>query len=186
MAEISPNLKTLFKFTVPFYNARLFPVPNALLRYIIFYYNAELFQMSMHCCAFPTPKTMLKYTPSFYNAAIIPFLSWKSSQIYRALLRCWAIPIPITLMWYILLFYIAEHFATSIHCWALSCFLDCYTFPNLNTMLRDTMSCYIAELLPILEPYWAFSKLKNLLRQIAPFPLLSCTQAWFSAEKHPI
>ena len=63
--------------------------------------------------------------------------------------------------------YIAEGYTVSLHCWVVL---------NPMTTLRHVLSCYIAEVFPILENYWCLHCLFTLLRR---------SQSWSIAGLNP-
>ena len=88
--------------------------------------------------------------------------------VYANLLLCWSTPCFITLL---------NETPTISHCWAI---------PNPNTLLRYTLSYYIAMQTPISVPCWAIPNANTLLRYTQLITLLSKSQFQHIAELYPI
>ena len=136
-------------------------VPNikTLLSYYLSCYFAALLSFLKHCWERYCLIRLLR-RPRFWNIA----------DVHRVLLNCSSVPHLKTLLRLIYSSYTDEKFPIAEKCWRISClvamlscsqfwnfadaysiYLHCWEFPNLETMLTHTLSCYIAELIPILK-----------------------------------
>ena len=135
-----------------------------------FWNFVEVYPVLLHFRAFPNFETVLIYTPSFHIAEKSPTLKY-----------CWCIPCPATLLSCSQFWNFADVYHIFLHCWKFSTlkvcwgntyllilllcspsydiasadliFLRCWDVPKIGTLLRYTLSCYIAKLFPILRQW---------------------------------
>ena len=156
------NSNTLLRYT-PFQNiAEQFPISKITELYPILThcwgkpYLITLLsnsQILIHCWAILNSNTLLRYTPSQNIAEQFPISI--ITELYPIITHCWDIPYLITLL---------SNSQRLILCWAI---------PNPNTLLRYSLSYYIAEefpisihteLYPILTHLWGTPNFDTLLR----------------------
>ena len=111
---------------------------------------ADMNPIVLLCWAVPQLKTLLRHFSTYYNG-----------ELFQHLRHCWYIAFPITLLGCS-----QEKYCIFLPCHItlLSCspshniaeayfvLLQCWTIPNIETLLMYTLSCYIAELFQNMKP----------------------------------
>ena len=162
-----PNINTMLMYTLLHYTAELYPIIKhcwRLYNVITLLSDSQFFLpwWAIPNLNTPCPLTLLGWSEK-----------WNKAELYVVILHCWSVPSRIRKLKHILPYYIAELFPILKNGWSLHCLiillsyspskknanvnvvlLHCCDIANLRTLLTYTLSCYMAELIPILKHCW--------------------------------